>query len=67
VRVRTARRWVFALGHDERRVSGCGGVEPCEATVLGRIGKLEVSPELPTGVEIIGVELARGPLAMRSR
>lgn len=57
---------VFAPGQYERLVGGCGGADPCDTAVSGRIGKLEVSPELPTMVELAGVELASGPLAMRA-
>jgi hypothetical protein len=60
-------RLAFAPGEYERLVSRCGAAEPCEATVSGRIGKLEVSSELPTSVELVEVRLASGPLAMQGR
>lgn len=61
-------RLAFAPGQYERLVNRCSGADPCEAAVSGRIGELKVSPELPTSVELVDVELASGPLsAQRDR
>jgi len=54
-------RLVFVPGQYERLVVSCGAADPCDASVIGRIGMLAVSPELPTSVELSEVRVAGAP------
>ena len=51
----------FAPGQYDELVRTCEGQEPCEITVEGTVSELEVSPELPTKVQLSKVRLVPGP------
>jgi hypothetical protein len=51
----------FAPGQYDALVAACSGQDPCEVTVEGTLSKLEVSPELPTSVQLSNVQIVLPP------
>jgi hypothetical protein len=51
----------FAPGQYDALVAACGGQDPCEVTIEGTLSKLEVSPELPTSVQLSNVQIVPPP------
>jgi len=51
----------FAPGQFEVLASRCGSQDPCEVTVEATLSKLEVSPELPTSVQLSNVQILPPP------
>jgi hypothetical protein len=47
----------FAAGEFAALSALCGTQEPCEVTIEGVVSKLEVSPELPTSVQLSSVRI----------
>jgi len=47
----------FAPGQFAALESRCGGEELCEVTIEGKLEKLQVSGELPTNLELTGVQI----------
>ena len=47
----------FAPGEFESLARQCGNQEPCEVMIEGILSKLEVSPELPTSVQLSRVRI----------
>ena len=52
---------VFAPGQDEAMTALCGGRDPCDVTVEGTLSQLDVSPELPTNVQLSNVRIVPEP------
>jgi len=48
---------VFAPGQYEALTALCGTEDPCEVTVEGTLNQLDVSPELPTSVQLSNVRV----------
>lgn len=51
----------FAPGQYDALAGRCGGQDPCEVTIEGTLSKLEVSPELPTSVQLSNVQILPAP------
>ena len=47
----------FAPGQFDELARRCGDQEQCEITIEATVSKLEVSPELPTSVQLSGVRI----------
>ena len=47
----------FAPGQYDALAGVCGGQDPCEVTIEATLSKLEVSPELPTSVQLSNVQI----------
>lgn len=56
----------FAPGQYDVLAGMCGDQEQCEVTIEGTLSQLEVSPELPTSVQLSNVRIAPPP-APRTR
>ena len=52
---------VFAPGQYEAMAALCGTQEPCDVTVDGTLSQLDVSPELPTRVQLSNVRILPRP------
>lgn len=52
---------VFAPGQYDALSSMCGTQEQCDVTVEGTVSQLDVSPELPTSVQLSNVRLVSQP------
>jgi hypothetical protein len=50
----------FAPGQYERMASACGSREQCDVTIEATLSRLDVSPELPTALQLSDVRLAAG-------
>jgi len=50
----------FAPGQYDAVAAMCGSREPCDLTVEGTLGELDISPELPTKVQLSNVRIVRG-------
>src|ERR1051325_3564017 len=48
---------LFAPGQFDELTRRCGSQDPCEVTIEATIDKLEVSPELPTSVQLARVRI----------
>jgi hypothetical protein len=57
----------FAPGQYDALTASCGDREPCEVTVEGTLGELEVSPELPTQLRLTNVRLVPPPVKTARR
>jgi hypothetical protein len=57
----------FAPGQYDAMSSMCGEQEQCEVTVEGTVRQLDVSPELPTSVQLSNVRLVSEPHLPRTR
>ena len=53
----------FAAGQYDALARACGGQDPCEVTIEGTLSKLDVSPELPTALELSNVRIVAAPAA----
>ena len=51
----------FAPGQYDALAGVCGGQDPCEVTIEATLSKLEVSPELPTSVQLSNVQIVPPP------
>lgn len=51
----------FAPGQYDAMAGACKGREPCEVTIEGTLSQLDVSPELPTRVQLSNVRIAPPP------
>jgi hypothetical protein len=51
----------FAPGQYDALAAVCSGQDPCEVTIEGTLSKLEVSPELPTSVQLSNVQIVPPP------
>ena len=51
----------FAPGQYDALAGTCGGQDPCEVTIEATLSKLEVSPELPTSVQLSNVQILPPP------
>jgi hypothetical protein len=51
----------FAAGQYDALARACGNQDQCEVTIEGTLSELEVSPELPTRVQISNVRLVSAP------
>jgi hypothetical protein len=51
----------FAPGQYDALAGACGGQDPCEVTIEATLSKLEVSPELPTSVQLSNVQILPAP------
>src|SRR5262245_11340267 len=58
---------VFAPGQYDALSSMCGEQEQCEVTVEGTLSQLDVSPELPTSVQLSNVRLVSQPHLPRTQ
>ena len=58
---------VFAPGQYDALSSMCGEQEQCEVTVEGTVSQLDVSPELPTSVQLSNVRLVSQPHLPRTQ
>jgi hypothetical protein len=47
----------FAPGQYDALAGACSGQDPCEITIEATLSKLEVSPELPTSVQLSNVQI----------
>lgn len=52
---------IFAPGQYEALSALCGATDPCEVTVEGTLSQLDVSPELPTSVQLSNVRIISEP------
>lgn len=50
-------RQVEPSGPYDALAGACGGQDPCEVTIEATLSKLEVSPELPTRVQLSNVRI----------
>jgi hypothetical protein len=53
----------FAAGQYEALAGACGSQDPCEVTIEGTLSKLDVSPELPTALQLSNVRIVPGRAA----
>ena len=51
----------FAAGQYDALARACGNQEQCEVTIEGTLSELEVSPELPTRLQLSNVRLVAAP------
>ncbi|TMQ22628.1 MAG: hypothetical protein E6J90_12160 [Deltaproteobacteria bacterium] len=51
----------FAPGQFDALARRCGSQDPCEVTIEGTLSQLEVSPELPTSVQLSNVRILPPP------
>jgi hypothetical protein len=51
----------FAAGQYEALARACDGHEQCEVTIEGTLSKLDVSPELPTALQLSNVRVVSAP------
>ena len=57
----------FAAGQYEALTAICGNQEQCEVTVEGTVSQIDVSPELPTSVQLSNVRLVTQPHLPRTQ
>jgi hypothetical protein len=53
----------FAAGQYDALARACGSQDQCEVTIEGTLSKLDVSPELPTALELSNVRVVAAPAA----
>jgi hypothetical protein len=51
----------FAAGQYDALAQACGNQDQCEVTISGTLSELEVSPEMPTKVQLSNVRLVSAP------
>ena len=51
----------FAAGQSDALAAMCGNQEQCEAIIEGTVSQLDVSPDLPTSVQLSNVRLVTQP------
>lgn len=57
----------FAAGQYERLTAACAGQDPCEVAIEATLARLEVSPELPTSVQLANARVVTGSATQTAR